>query len=53
MKNPVEVLRQKEQQMLQVKKEVDALRITIPLIDVESEKRPETGGDSSAVIEMP
>jgi hypothetical protein len=33
MKNPLEVLRSKEQELVKVKKEVDALRITLRLID--------------------
>jgi hypothetical protein len=33
MKNPLEVLRNKEQELVKVKREVDALRITLRLID--------------------
>jgi hypothetical protein len=32
MKNPIEVLRNKEHELLQVKKEVDALRVVIRLL---------------------
>jgi hypothetical protein len=32
MKNPIEVLRNKEHELLEVKKEVDALRIAIRLL---------------------
>ena len=32
MKNPMEVLRNKEQELLQVKKEVDALQVVIQLL---------------------
>jgi len=36
MKNPLEVLRTKEQELLQVKKEVEALRITLKLLGEET-----------------
>ena len=36
MKNPFEVLKSKEQEMVKVKKEVDALRVTIRLIGDEN-----------------
>jgi hypothetical protein len=32
MKNPVEVLRAKEQELLQVKREIEALRVALPLL---------------------
>jgi hypothetical protein len=35
MKNPLEVLRQKEQEILRVKQEIEALRITAKLIGEE------------------
>jgi hypothetical protein len=35
MKNPVEVLRAKEQEMLQVKREIEALRVALPLLGEE------------------
>jgi hypothetical protein len=41
MKNPFEVLKSKEQEVAQVKKEINALRVTIPKVDLRS------------VIEMP
>ena len=35
MKNPMEVLRMKEQELLRVEKEIDALRITVRLVGEE------------------
>jgi len=35
MRNPLEVLREKEQQLLQVKKEIEALRTVLPLLGEE------------------
>ena len=55
MKNPYEVLRMKEQEMLRVRKEMDALRIAARLLDAQ-----DTGAAKSAdqpklqrVVEMP
>jgi hypothetical protein len=53
MKNPMEVLRIKEQEMLKVKKEIDALRITVRLL---GEEKPATASqkvDLRQVVEMP
>jgi hypothetical protein len=54
MKNPFDVLKSKEQEMVKVKKEVDALRVTIRLIGDEA---PAPSADSKvdlrSVIEMP
>jgi hypothetical protein len=54
MKNPFEVLKTKEQEMNKVRKEVDALRVTIKLI---GDEPPASGNDSKvdlrSVIEMP
>lgn len=36
MKNPLEVLRMKEQELLQVRKEVEALQITVKLLGEET-----------------
>jgi hypothetical protein len=36
MKSPFEVLRAKEQELVQVKKQIEALRITLPLLEGES-----------------
>ncbi len=52
MKNPFEVLKSKEQEMVKVKKEVDALRVTIRLIGDEN-PAAEAKVDLRSVIEMP
>ena len=39
MKNPFEVLKSKEQEVAQVKKEINALRVTIQLIGDEKSSR--------------
>jgi len=36
MRNPMEVLRAKEQELVRVKKEIEALRITLPLLEGDS-----------------
>jgi len=52
MKNPFEVLKAKEQEVAQVKKEINALRVTIQLIgDEKSSADPKV--DLRSVIEMP
>jgi hypothetical protein len=54
MRNPLEVLRIKEQEMLRVKKEVDALRSTVKLLGDEPPKAiHEQKVDLRQVIEMP
>jgi hypothetical protein len=54
MKNPFEVLKSKEQEVAKVKKEVDALRVTIRLI---GDENPAAASDAKvdlrSVIEMP
>lgn len=47
MKNAFEVLRFKEMEMIRLRKEVDALRTVIPLLDVDElgEKSPEGNAD--------
>jgi hypothetical protein len=52
MKNPMEVLRIKEQEMLRVKREIDALRLTVRLL---GEDHPNNGQkvDLRQVVEMP
>jgi hypothetical protein len=53
MKNPLEVLRMKEQEILRVKQEIEALRITAKLIGEE----PPSSGDGRVefrqVVKMP
>ena len=58
MKNPIEVLRMKEQELLKVKKEIDALRITARLLDEEGATRSAAAvvgqkQDLRQLIEMP
>lgn len=53
MRNPLEVLRIKEQEMLKVKKEVEALRITLKLLGEEPKAIPEQKVDLRQVIQMP
>ena len=52
MKNPLEVLRIKEQELLKVKKEIDALRITVKLLGDEAPAVSEQV-DLRRLIEMP
>lgn len=37
MKNPIEVLRAKEQELLKVKREIEALRVALPLLGEDDE----------------
>jgi hypothetical protein len=53
MKNPFEVLKSKEQEMVKVRKEVDALRVTLRLIGDENASPAESRVDLRSVIEMP
>jgi len=53
MKNPMEVLRTKEQELTQVKKEIDALRITARLLDDKHNSSIDDKIDLRQVIEMP
>ena len=55
MRNPYDVLRSKEQELVRVKKEVEALRITARLLGLE-EPAPAIAlakGDARQVVEMP
>lgn len=42
MKNPLDVLRSKEQQLLQVRREIEALRVALPLLGEENDAPPVT-----------
>jgi hypothetical protein len=54
LKNPFDVLKSKEQEMVKVKKEVDALRVTIKLIgDEGAPPAADAKVDLRSVIEMP
>jgi hypothetical protein len=51
MKNVYDVLRSKEQEILRVRKEVDALRIAARLLAEDS--TPAANGKASQLLEMP
>jgi hypothetical protein len=53
MKNPVEVLRMKEQEMLRVKQEIEALRITAKLLGEEPGSTGTEKNDLRPVVNMP
>jgi hypothetical protein len=53
MKNPVEVLRMKEQELVKVRTEIDALRIAARLLSDDTAAMPEAKTDLRQVIEMP
>jgi hypothetical protein len=57
MKNPVEVLRDKEQELLQVKREIDALRVVLPMLseeDIASYPRTQVPASSARkVVQLP
>ncbi|HEX3351273.1 MAG TPA: hypothetical protein VHS34_00505 [Terriglobales bacterium] len=53
MKNPFEVLKNKEQEMVKVRKEIDALRVTIRLIGDENQHQGDSKVDLRSVVEMP
>jgi hypothetical protein len=55
MKNPYDVLRTKEQELLRVRKEMDALRVAARLLDAEDSRIAKSNGDSGLprVVEMP
>ena len=55
MRNPYDILRVKEQELVRVKKEIEALRITARLLGTE-EPAPTIAlakGESRHVVEMP
>jgi hypothetical protein len=53
MKNPFEVLKIKEQEVAQIKKEINALRVTIQLIGDEKSPVADPKVDLRSVIEKP
>jgi hypothetical protein len=53
MKNPFELLRTKEQEIVKIKREIDALRITVKLIGDDKTPSADTKVDLRSVIEMP
>ncbi len=55
MKNPYDVLRMKEQELLRVRKEMDALRISARLLGAEDPDKAKGDGQPKLqrVVEMP
>jgi hypothetical protein len=53
MKNPMEVLRTKEQELAKVRKEVEALRVTVRLLGEEGTSVGEPKKEMQVVVEMP
>jgi hypothetical protein len=55
MKNPYDVLRLKEQELIRVRREIEALRIAARLLDAEDSDHADDNGqhEEHRVIEMP
>jgi hypothetical protein len=53
MKNPLEVLRMKEQEIAKLKKEVEALRIAARLLGEEGDQPADFSADKRKIISMP
>lgn len=53
MKNPVDVLRMKEQEILKIKVEIEALRITARLLNDDPIESLQPQQDLRQLIEMP
>jgi hypothetical protein len=53
MKNPLEVLRMKEQEIARVKQEIEALQITAKLLGEEPPSTGEGKGGLRQVVNMP
>ncbi len=55
MKNPYDVLKMKEQELIRVRKEMDALRIAARLLGAEDKNAPNTESQPqlTRVVEMP
>lgn len=58
MKNPYEVLRAKEQELIRIRKEMDALRIAVRLLGAEDKDKGTAGNGEgqpqlTRVVEMP
>lgn len=53
MKNITELIEYKEQEIVRVRKEVEALRIAAPLLGDEERSDRDNGAGSRQVIEMP
>jgi hypothetical protein len=53
MKNPLEVLRRKEQELSRIQEEVAALRIAAHLLAEEDSDEDDDDSDSPRLVEMP
>jgi hypothetical protein len=53
MKNPMEVLRGKEQEIIRVKKEIEALRVAARLLGDEGRNGNDDNEDLHHLVEMP
>jgi hypothetical protein len=53
MKNPLEILRMKEQELARIKKEVEALRIAVRLLAEEGDQPADLSPDNRKIISMP
>jgi hypothetical protein len=53
MKNPVDVLRMKEQEILKIKVEIEALRITARLLSDDPPANNDQRQDLPQLVEMP
>jgi hypothetical protein len=55
MKNPYDVMRMKEQEMLRIRKEMEALRVAARLLGAEDPAKKNDSGQPqlSRVVEMP
>jgi hypothetical protein len=53
MKDPMEVLRMKEQELLRVRKEVEALRVVAQLLREDGAPAAEFRPETSKLVEMP
>jgi hypothetical protein len=53
MKNPLEILRLKEQEVLRVKKEIEALKVAARLLGEEGDQPVSKSAEPRKVISMP
>ncbi len=53
MKNPIELLRQKELEVTRLKKEIEALRIAARLLGEDGDQTGDRGPEPRKVISMP
>lgn len=53
MKNPMEVLKSKEQEVQKVKREIEALKLAVRLLNEDSSNVSEPKQELRGVIEMP